>query len=137
MLDYTNSEYWKKVREKIYNKRTQYEKKIFAIAFISLKDCDQKSHMEIEDREKNEFAKELGYEMGSEVVNKVGEIFKVRYMIDGYGTLDLDHLSITIENSERYEILYTRSANVYWLKEGNYFDNYLPVKKTNSKHLVA
>jgi hypothetical protein len=128
MLDYTDKEYWNNVRESIYNKRSEHEKEICSKYFIQLNEADQQLSMKLEEREESEFLKAMGFEKGKYVVNSQGEKFKVQSHMDLGGMLDIDKISVYLgENYYDGFSICSRNNCAHGLKEGQYFDNYMPV----------
>lgn len=119
-------------RENIIRKRTSEEIRILKTPYISLPDEEQKICDEIKRREELEYAKIIGFEVGSHVINiKTNEIFIVRNIWDVGGTLRIENMQILLTdgNPKFWFSIYDRESaikqHLNGLTEKNYIDNYI------------
>lgn len=129
-------------REEIISKRTDEEIRILKTPYISLPDEEQKICDEIKRREELEYAKIIGFEVGSHVINiKTNEIFIVRNIWDVGGTLRIEKMQILLTdgNPKFWLSIYDRESaikqHLNGLTEDNYIDNYIRYENKDTETL--
>jgi hypothetical protein len=96
----------------------------------------------LEDRELKDFAHAMGFKIGSYVLSLIDNSkWKVRWITSCSGLLRLDDITIALDDGRgiargSWKHLYSRTARVYYLHEGNYFDNYIPIKNKKAANII-
>lgn len=123
---------YEKARQEIINKRTREEIRILKTPYISLPDKEQKICDQIKRIEELEYAKLIGFEVGSHVKNiKTNEVFIVRNIWDVGGILRIEKMQILLTdgNPKFWFSIYDRESaikqHLNGLTEKNYIDNYI------------
>jgi hypothetical protein len=124
---FSNDRYWEKVKQEIFNKRNQREKEICQQYFILLSEEDQALSLELQQKELNDFVREMGFPIGEYVVDQKNKPWKVVWIASQSGLLRVDDISISLRDTNgNRKCIYSRNPVIHGLKEDQYFDCYRP-----------
>ncbi len=124
---FLDKQYWETVKQNIWTKRSQKEASIYGKSLMSLSKEDQDLVLDLQHRELWEFGKEMGFEVGSYVVDKTGKQWRVVWISSMSGLLRVEDIHIHIEDERGiWNDLWSRERELNGVDEDNYFDYYTP-----------